>query len=331
VKARHILIDPQQIMSDANEDAAGEEEVEEQDLETLMSPEEAEEQARDRLTKLKQQAEAGEDFAALAEEHSMGPSATDGGDLGWFSRGQMVPEFEEVAFELEPGEVSDIVQTDFGLHIIKVEDRRQDIPEDEAMLEQRREELINQRRQQAWQDYQQRLRAAAEIEIVDPELKAYKLLEEDPEQNAGEAVQLLAAAAEGDPYNGSARFTLASLLKQGGQTQEAISVLQELAETRVGSNSPHVQMELASLMREAGRTEKAIEHFKTASEYAQSFDFQSYFIHMQAKQAFEELERPELAAREQEWIDEFMAEQQGGMGGNVQPIEVGGGGAADSG
>lgn len=332
VHARHILIDPAEIMMGANTDGEDTEPTDEgEDLETQMTQEEAEQKARDRLTEIKQQVEDGADFAELAEEHSMGPSAERGGDLGWFGRGDMVPEFDSVAFELEPGEVSDIVRTDFGFHLIKVEDRRQEIPEDEEELARRREELIQERIQQAWQQYQQRLRAAATIEIVDPELKAYKLLEEAPEENMGEAVQLLASAAESDPYNASARFTLASLLQQAGQNQEAIEVLKQLAEMQRGSNSPQVQMELAKLIKELGRDQEAVEHLKKASEYAQGFDFQNYFIHMEAQQMFEEFDRPELAEREQEWMDEFMAHQQqdGGMGSAIQPIEVEPGAGAD--
>ncbi|MDJ0847827.1 MAG: peptidylprolyl isomerase [Myxococcota bacterium] len=69
--------------------------------------------------------QAGEDFAAVAEEVSEDPgSKAAGGDLGYFQRGQMVPPFEEVAFGLEPGARSDLVRTDYGIHIIQVEDRK---------------------------------------------------------------------------------------------------------------------------------------------------------------------------------------------------------------
>ncbi|MDQ6979671.1 MAG: peptidylprolyl isomerase [Mariprofundaceae bacterium] len=65
-----------------------------------------------------------EDFAARAKEVSQGPSAEKGGDLGWFKRGQMVPEFDDVVFKLEAGKTSDVVRTRFGLHIIRVVEKR---------------------------------------------------------------------------------------------------------------------------------------------------------------------------------------------------------------
>jgi len=67
---------------------------------------------------------AGADFETLARERSDAPSAPDAGDLGYFRRGQMVPPFENAAFNMEPGDVSEVVQTQFGFHIIRVEDRR---------------------------------------------------------------------------------------------------------------------------------------------------------------------------------------------------------------
>lgn len=76
-------------------------------------------------------ATGGKNFAAMAKKYSEDGSAKFGGDLGYFKRGTMVPEFEEVAFSLPKGEVSGIVRTQFGLHLIKVEDRRQsEVPEE---------------------------------------------------------------------------------------------------------------------------------------------------------------------------------------------------------
>lgn len=81
----------------------------------------ATEQACDEL---KNQIEAGSDFASLAKEHSRCPSGKKGGDLGEFGRGQMVREFDEVVFNAEMGKVHGPVKTQFGYHLIEITNRR---------------------------------------------------------------------------------------------------------------------------------------------------------------------------------------------------------------
>ena len=83
---------------------------------------ETEEEANSILQQLQ---EGTVDFAELAKEKSTDPSASNGGDLGFFYRGQMVKEFEDAAFSLEPGEISGVVKTDFGYHIIKGEEKKE--------------------------------------------------------------------------------------------------------------------------------------------------------------------------------------------------------------
>lgn len=82
--------------------------------------------AKEKIAGILAKARAGQDFAKLAEENSEAPSASTGGELGWFGRGAMVPAFETAAFALKKGEISEPVRTEYGWHIIKLEDRREE-------------------------------------------------------------------------------------------------------------------------------------------------------------------------------------------------------------
>lgn len=101
VKASHILV---RVAADANEATKKE--------------------AKKKVESIQSKIKSGNDFAALAKELSDCPSKEKGGELGFFGRGQMVPPFEKAAFALKPGEVSDIVETEFGYHLIKVLEKK---------------------------------------------------------------------------------------------------------------------------------------------------------------------------------------------------------------
>jgi len=88
------------------------------------APEADKKAARAKIEGLLKKAKAGDDFAKLAQENSQCPSSAKGGDLGYFAKGQMVPPFETAAFGLKVGEVSGIVETQFGYHIIKLTDKK---------------------------------------------------------------------------------------------------------------------------------------------------------------------------------------------------------------
>ena len=113
------------------------------------------------------QAKSGKDFAALAREHSTDGSASQGGDLGFFVKEQMVPEFSSAAFAMQPGQISDIVESQFGFHIIKVTERK--LPEPlvlDKVAPQVKQYLTQQRQQERAQAFIKQLRGKAKIEVL---------------------------------------------------------------------------------------------------------------------------------------------------------------------
>jgi len=141
-KARHILVQTNELVSDA--------------------------EAESRLRQLKERAEAGDAFAALAKANSEdAASARDGGELGWISPGQMVPEFEEAMQNLKPGDVSEPFRSRYGWHIIQVEERRDHDNTEQALrskasqqirqrkMEEELDSWLRQLRDEAYVDYRQ--------------------------------------------------------------------------------------------------------------------------------------------------------------------------------
>jgi peptidyl-prolyl cis-trans isomerase C len=114
--------------------------------------------------KIEEQLKKGADFAELAKKESKDPGASDGGDLGFFTKEQMVPEFSKVAFTLEPGKISDPVKTQFGWHIIKVEEKRARKAPTFDQVKPQIEQFVT-RKAQA--DYVAKLRETAKVERMD--------------------------------------------------------------------------------------------------------------------------------------------------------------------
>ncbi len=189
VHARHILL---QLKRDASpaEDAA----------------------MRQRAVEIVQRLRAGADFTKLAKELSDGPSASQGGDLGYFRRGVMVAEFENVAFSLPVGAVSDPVRTQFGWHVIQVLDRRKAPPPPlDTVKEQLRQKLQNEQAARLTQDYLTSLRKDAAIEIKMDSLKA-------PSSAPGPLIHPTArrptvAVSMGDPFGIGPEVLVAALAR----------------------------------------------------------------------------------------------------------------------
>jgi peptidyl-prolyl cis-trans isomerase C len=146
------------------------------DKEVAAMPKVQEIHARHILVKTEDEAKAiikalggGKDFTELAKEKSTDPNKSDGGDLGYFKAGQMVPEFETAAFALEKGQVSkEPVKTQFGFHVIKVEDKRDaPPPEFDKVKDQVRQIIMRDKYMEMLKTNKQ----AAKIEIIDPALK----------------------------------------------------------------------------------------------------------------------------------------------------------------
>jgi peptidyl-prolyl cis-trans isomerase C len=143
------------VYEDASKQISGEQEVHARHI--LVETE-------DEAKAVKAELDKGADFAELAKKKSKDPGASDGGDLGFFTKDQMVPEFSEAAFKLEPGKVSDPVKSQFGWHIIKVEEKRSRKAPDFDQVKGQIETYVT-RKAQA--EYVEKLRKAATIERTD--------------------------------------------------------------------------------------------------------------------------------------------------------------------
>lgn len=135
-------------------------------VDAKATPEQVEAARKKALALAEEARKPGVDFAELAKKKSEGPSAADGGDLGFFRRGVMVPAFEKVAFTLKEGEVSEPVRTQFGWHVLKVEERRAvDVAPFEQVKNDLESRLKMQKTEKYVEQYVQELRQKASVDV----------------------------------------------------------------------------------------------------------------------------------------------------------------------
>jgi len=217
---------------------------------------ETEDEARDILEEFA----SGADFVSLARERSLDTgSAQAGGDLGWFGRGQMVQPFEQAAFALEVGEISDVVQTDFGYHVILLTERKEAVhPELDEVIEQVRSDAEGEIAAERFQLWYEETYAAATISVALPLVDATRKQIEGIDLGLAAFERLKEEGLVEDPY---LPFIIGSIYER--KMHDALAKKAELEE--VGSEDPERAAEIATLEAEIEETrEKALAAYREA-------------------------------------------------------------------
>jgi len=243
-----------------------------------------ESEAKDVLARLNK----GEDFTALAKQYSEDPgSAVKGGDLGYFTTGQMVEPFEKTAFSLKVGETSGIVKTNFGYHIIRVADfRLRKFPGKEADVQ---GAALREKQEKTFQKWFMALRSSAKIEVLSPVMRGHELRMQG---KAWEAIQEYKKGAQQDPTNPFVHVFLGDTYNSVGKTDLAL-VEYENAVRLAGAN-PIFYLMLAKVYDKAGKQELANEQYEKASLVAGD----SKPMHEALLKEFEKMKLGGAAARE---------------------------------
>lgn len=274
VRARHILISPADPSDEASWEAALEE-----------------------IEALRAQILDGTPFEKIAAEQSHDTaSAILGGDLGFFGRGRMVREFEEAAFSLEIGELSEPIRTQYGYHLIEVTAKRDltDPTYAESEKNRIRESLRSQAVQRHLIDWMDALWANADIEILDIRLRAQQAHRDGDLETA---VSLFQAAIE-QYRTPSLHMLLAQVYEELGRLDLALEQYQAAAER--APNDANIQLALGLALIQVGEYEEAENVLIRASELAASmFDpYQSFLIQLQVQQALADLGADEEVLRQ---------------------------------
>jgi len=287
-----------------------------------------EEQAKRRAEEILKKLKAGGSFEALAREFSEDKSnSQSGGDLGYFGRGRMVPEFEKAAFALKPGEISGLVKTNFGYHIIKVEDSKVEYPRDFAKNRKKLFEAYRSAQAQTKKTrFYENLRRHARIVIKDPELRGYMALQEsymaispaERDKKLVEAMRAYEQATRTDPANYTAWIMLAEIHRNRGRKAEAMKIYETLLEGKDPIEDPKLRLQLGRLYLENGEKDKALDQFDLAKDVG----YADPEIQYQLLQIYQEMKRPDLVAQQQKVVNDLIRQIQEQRG--AAPVRPGG-------
>jgi len=244
---------------------------------------EAKKLAEDLLEKIKK----GEDFAALAKKYSEDPgSKNSGGELGFFSTGMMVKPFEYLAFSLKVGEFGGPVKTDFGYHIIKVEDARIKKIKGEADPE---KAILKEKQERAFNEWFYKLKQKAKVDILEPSLRALDLRFRG---RIGEAIVEYQKAIAQNPRMGYLHLFLGLLYEDSGKLDLAIAEYKEAIMREAAD--PTLYITLGEAYKKNKQKDLAIEQFKKASLIAGD----DKKTHEELSKIFKEMKMSELSLSE---------------------------------
>ncbi len=298
----------------------------------------SEQEAKQKAEEILQKIENGEDFTKMAKEYSEGPSAKKGGKLGSIGRNsRMAPAFEEKAFSLEVGEVSEPVKTQFGYHLIKVTDKKKAEGEEyEKQKEKLKQKLVNQKKQKEFETWLNNVREEAEIEIKDQEIKAYKAAQNENYEEAiasykealnssssgssylyhnladaykqqdkqDKAIETYQEAIEKNPEEASFYSNLANLHKENGNNEQAISIYEDALEKN--EDNAQLHFNLGNLYREMEQQDKAITQYEKFSELSGD----NLMAHYRLYTVYKQMGMTEKANKERKKVQEIQKKQQ---------------------